>query len=152
MCVNDAKISPVLNKTKDAIALIDKSRHVTSRHSHMHDVVKYWGKKISLSVPPLVRRVKDSHTSGRCKCMTSLSRACNCWVGTHHIIQNTSQLALETDYVLINNEGYHSRRGSYMTQFAHHTTFFFRFFFWNKSLLKENCLKVLYSLTDALIY
>ena len=52
MCVNDAKINPVLNKTKVAIASIDKSRHVTSRHvtsrhSHMHDVVKYWGKNIA---------------------------------------------------------------------------------------------------------
>jgi len=137
MCVNDAKINPVLNKTKVAIASIVKSRHVTSRHVTV-TCTTLWntGEKISLSVPPLVRRVKDSHTSGRRKCMTSLSRDCNCWMCTHRIIQNTSQFALEAAYALINNAIWHSRRGSYTTQFF--TPHIFRPIFSGRNIYWKN--------------
>ena len=91
------------NKTCNCLDRQVTSRHVTSQsHARRCEIL---GEKISLSVPPLVCRVKDSHTSSRRKCMTGLSRACNCWVGTHHPSRRTSQLALETDYALINNVG-----------------------------------------------
>ena len=61
MCGNDATINPVLNKTKVAIASIDKSRHVTSRHSHMHDVVKQWGKNIAQCTTTCSQGQRFSH-------------------------------------------------------------------------------------------